>query len=174
MKYAIGAMLALCAIGCEEKKEPTTTTSSSAGATASAAPVASASATATAAAPETAKAKLNGKSLSQVEMKDIEEALVKLGHKTGTGSSMAMGANQTITLKGTSKDGKPISVTVIRPTGKADEGGGIRVAAAKDQQATFAKKGATYLDEAANVLVAVEIDGDPEGAKKLLDALLEK
>ena len=172
MKYAIGAMLALCAFGCEEKKEPVTTAP-----TASAAPVASASATASAAqaaAPETAKGKLNGKSLSEVEMKDIEEALVKLGHKTGTGSSMAMGANQTITLKGTSKDGKPISVTVIRPTGKADEGGGIRVAAAKDQQATFAKKGATYLDEAANVLVAVESDGDSEGAKKLLDALLEK
>jgi hypothetical protein len=172
MKYAIGAMLMLCALGCDEKKEPAPTAP-----TASAVPVVSASATASAAqaaAPEASKAKLNGKSLSDVEMKDIEEALVKLGHKTGTGSSMAMGANQTINLKGTSKDKKPISVTVIRPTGKADEGGGIRVAAAKDQQASFAKKGATYLDEAANVLVAVEIDGDPEGSKKLLDALLEK
>ena len=69
MKYAIGAMLMLCALGCDEKKEPAPTAP-----TASAVPVVSASATASAAqaaAPEASKAKLNGKSLSDVEMKDI-------------------------------------------------------------------------------------------------------
>jgi hypothetical protein len=134
------------------------------------------SATATAAeaaAPEKSKAKLNDKSLSEVEMADIHDALKKLGHKPGGGSGMAMGANQTITAKGTSKDNKPISVTVIRPTGKPDEGG-MKMATAKSQEADFAKKGATYLDEAANVLVAVEIEGDAEGAKKLLDELVKK
>ena len=48
------------------------------------------------------------------------------------------------------------------------------MASATSQAKDFAKKGATYLDEGANVLVAVEIEGDTEAAKKLLDELVQK
>jgi hypothetical protein len=163
------AVSALAIAGCNRSEaSPAPTTSASAAASPEAPPAASAAS----AAPVSAKAKINGKSLNEASMSDIGDALAKEGYKYKSGGGMAMGANETVTVRGT-KGKDEVKVSLIRPTGKADEGS-MKMSSAADQEKGFAAKGATYLEKDANVLVAVVIEGKPEDAKKVLDAIIEK
>jgi len=147
----------------------------SSAAPASSSPTATTTSAATASAPaaiEKAKARLNGKSLSDAEMPDITDALQKAGWSSKGGSGMAMGATKTIAVNA-SKGAEKAKVTLIKPTGKADDANsGIKMGSAKNQEPDYAKKGATYLE--GEVLFAVEIEGKPEEAQKLLEQLVEK
>ncbi len=163
------AISALAVVGCNKSEASPAAPPSASAATAPAAPAESAQ---PAAAPQPAKAKINGKSLNEASMSDIGDALEKEGYKYKSGGGMAMGANETVTVRGT-KGKDEVKVSLIRPTGKADEGS-MKMSSAADQEKSFAKKGATYLENDANVLVAVVIEGKPEEAKKLLDAIIEK
>lgn len=118
-----------------------------------------------------ARATINGKSISEAEMNDVDAALKKAGWKYAGGSGMTMGATKNVTVKG-EKGSDKAAVSIIRPSGKAESGSGMKMASAKDQEADFAAKGATYFEN--DVLVAVVVEGKKDEAKKLLDAVLQR
>lgn len=162
--------LALVLPGCAKKAEATPV--GSAGPAASApAPAGQAPAAAPPAAP--AKASINGKSLSQASMTDVEKALKTQGWSYKSGGAMKMGSTETVTVRG-SKGKDEVKVSIVRPSGNADTGGSMKMSKASDQEARFAQEGATYLEKDAEVLVAVVIEGKQDEAKKILDAIVSK
>ena len=171
--WLIGCGLLVAGAGCNKNAEGAPAGASSAAAAAQ--PAASTAATAAAApvAVQPAKAKVNGKSLSSASMSDIGDALKKQGYAYKSGGGMSMGSTETVTVRAT-KGKDEVKVSVIRPTGKAETGGGMKMSRASDQEATFAKDGATYLEKDAELLVAVVIEGKKDEAKKILDAIVEK
>lgn len=156
-------VLLAMALGCEHPEPPPAATP------APSAPAPAAS-VASEAPPAKAKAKINGKSLSEAEQPDVIAAIQKHDFAYGGGSDMTMGAMRTISAKGERK-GVKAQVTLIRPSGDAETGGGMRMSKAKEQVPRFEKIGATYLEGEA--LLAVVVDGDKAQAKKILDSLLE-
>ncbi len=166
--WPLGAALVLALPGCKKAE--------GAPAAGSAVPAVSASAPgpAAAAAPlALAKAGVNGKSLSQASMADVEAALKKQGYAYKSGGSMKMGSTETVTVRG-SKGKDEVKVSIVRPSGAAETGSGMKMSKASDQEASFAKTGATYLEKEAEVLVAVVIEGKKDEAQKILDAIVSK
>ena len=104
---------------------------------------------------------------------DIKAAVVKVGWKFVGSGGMSMGAWKTTTTK-VEKGKLKAEISVVRPSGKGDEPGSMKMSSPKDQEAAFKAKGATFLDADAGVLLAVEIEGDKGEAQKLLDAILKK
>ncbi|MCC6897635.1 MAG: hypothetical protein IT377_01605 [Polyangiaceae bacterium] len=162
--WLLGAGLALTLPCC--KKAEGVPTAGSATAAASAA-----SAAAPAAPAEQAKATVNGKSLSQASMTDVETALKKQGYAYKSGGAMKMGSTETVTVRG-AKGNQEVKVSIVRPSSQADTGTSMKMLKASEQGASFAKDGATYLEKDAEVLVAVVIEGKKDEAKKILDTLV--
>ncbi|MEZ4219798.1 MAG: hypothetical protein R3B13_02635 [Polyangiaceae bacterium] len=63
-------------------------------------------------------------------------------------------------------------IELIRPA--KEPSGGASMMSPKDQKAMHENQGAVFLDETADVLVIVIVDGKPAEAKKLLDKLIKK
>lgn len=165
---ALGATLALA--NCK-KSDATRAAPSASAAAEPAAPGAAASASAAAPAAAKATTMINGKSLSDADDKDISAALKKASWENKGASTMSMGATTTITIRA-SKGSEKAKITLIKPSGAAETGSGMKMAGAKSQKAYFAKKGAALLD--GDALLAVVIDGKMDDSQKLLDALVGK
>jgi hypothetical protein len=145
--------------------------SASAAASASAAPAATESAAPNAPPMDKAKAEINGKSMSDAELSDIDAALKKFHWKVTSSGATSMGATETITVHA-KKGHLKADISLVRPSGAAETGSAVKMAAAKEQEADFAKKGATLLD--GDALLAVVIKRKKKVAKKLLEELTEK
>jgi len=169
--WALGLGIAVGAIGCNKKDASASAPASSATPAAETASAAAAAAPAPAAL-QSAKAKVNGKSLSSATMSDIGDALKKQGWAYKSGGGMSMGSTETVTVRA-AKGKDELKVSVVRPTGKEDTGG-MKMSNASAQEASFAEKGATYLEKDAEVLVAFVIEGKKDEAQKLLDAVVER
>src|SRR5262249_4232172 len=108
-----------------------------------------------------------------VETSAIEDASGKLGWVSQGGGGGRVGQYEAYRID--VKKGKDTGqIQIIRPTAKP-LGGTSNMVPPKEQKGTFdADKAATFYDEAAEVLVAVKIEGKPAEAKKLLDKLVKK
>lgn len=178
MSIQNSAICAMCILSgfiqaCRGADASTGSPSPSATAATAATTAAASASAAPAAALQPAKAKIGGKSLNQATMSDIGDALKKQGYGYKSGGGMAMGSTETVTVK--AEKGKDLAVvSLIRPTGKPDESGSMKMSSASNQAASFEAKGATYLEKDAEVLLAVVIEGKKDEAEKVLNAILEK
>lgn len=123
---------------------------------------------------------IGGKSLSSLDVATLKAALEKAGYAVvGPEEIVPCGDSETLQLSVTKK-GKPMGLfSLQRPTAKPDACKGTPVKEAHDKWKPSTEgpkaKNAIALDEAAGVLVAINLLKDePGAAKKLLDALLAK
>jgi hypothetical protein len=164
----LAPLFALALVACGKGDSSGATTSA---ATTTAAPGKSAAATPAKPAAK-ATTKVNGKSMSDATDRDVEAALKKAGWESTGSSGMTIGAVATTTLKA-KKGAKNAKIVFIHPSGKADDpSSSMHAQSAQSAEATYAAQGATKLDS--DALLAVVIEGDQDGAKALLAALIDK
>jgi hypothetical protein len=127
-------------------------------------------------APEKPKstATIAGVSISDVEDKAVVAAVQKLGwapQKVQI-SGGTIGKYENFRF-GIQKDKYSGHIEVVRPA-KNPTGSGASMMPPKDQKKMNEGNGAVYLDEAADVIVIVVVEGAPAEAQKLLDKLVKK
>lgn len=174
MRYPIILIIvsALGGAACDRSSGATSAIDSGIGASTTASATTTATTVSTAARAPKAISRINGQSLSDAGDADVKAALTKAGWSYGGGSSMTMGAVTTISVTGT-KGGQTAKVTLVRPSGKADDpNNGIRARGPVEAEKDYSAKGATKLD--GDSLLAVVIEGKQDDAKALLAALLDK
>jgi hypothetical protein len=116
--------------------------------------------------------KLTKKKLSELGTFDYMDILKAAEWTNPVSGGMAMGAwdSKTITAK---KGDKKAMVTIVKPSGqKEDPKASIKARSPKDLLKEHQEKGVAELLKE-DYLLAVTIEGDPEGAKKLLAHIKE-
>ena len=121
------------------------------------------------------EATIAGKSLSELDDAGLSAELKKLGWvKEGAAvSGGTVGSYQSLSVDIEKGKAKGV-VKIIRPAAEPGEASGTSIAPPSEQKAEREKEGAaTELDEAADVLVIVQIEGKTADAKKLLAQLVK-
>ena len=121
---------------------------------------------------EASAPKLTRKKFGELNTFDYMDILKAAGWTNATSSAMSMGAWEQTTIKAKQGD-KEAVITLVAPTGaKDDPNSSVTVQTPKQQLKGLQAKGAAELLKD-DLLLAVTIEGDPEGAKKLLAHIKE-
>ncbi len=98
---------------------------------------------------------------------DVADAIKPDGWKFEKSGGMGMGSLMSTTITA-SKGGTTAKITLVQPTGKADDPkSSIKITPLAEQLTAFQEAGAAFSD--GKSLIAVEITGDKETAKALLE-----